>query len=219
MKKLAILLLVSLVMSSWTIRKNTKAALYPGFYEEKPLALLVMPPINNTIYDMADEMLYVTVTEPLCEAGYYVFPQIMTYEFLASESVYDSNPFLESDLKVFKDVLGADAVVFPILEEWNDHFDRIKVGLRYVIRSTSTGKTLFERNCRFVFEEEDDDEEEEDDDDDDFSIEDLDMMATFRKCNKMLFRDLPFGKYHPQHLADSAYATSVRDRNYIVEFK
>ena len=48
MKRLILLLSVVLTLSGCGTASRTRGSLYPGMYEEKPVTLLVMPPINNT---------------------------------------------------------------------------------------------------------------------------------------------------------------------------
>ena len=50
MKKLFIILIAacSLCFASCNTMKHTRGELYPKMYEEKPVTLLVMPPINNS---------------------------------------------------------------------------------------------------------------------------------------------------------------------------
>jgi hypothetical protein len=50
MKRIIPFLLLVLTVSACGITSpdHTRIGLYPGMYEEKPLTLLVMPPINNT---------------------------------------------------------------------------------------------------------------------------------------------------------------------------
>ena len=50
MKKLFIILIAacSMCFASCNTMKHTRGELYPKMYEEKPVTLLVMPPINNS---------------------------------------------------------------------------------------------------------------------------------------------------------------------------
>lgn len=52
---------------------------------------------------------------PLCEKGYYVFSPLLTMELFQSESAYDAEQFIEADLSQFRNVLGADAAMFTII--------------------------------------------------------------------------------------------------------
>ena len=147
MKKYIILGLVSLLMASCSEQVTTRLAQYPKMYEEKPLAIAVMPPINQTNFVEAKDYFYTTLYAPLCEKGYYVYSPMMTMEMFQSESAYDSEQFLNADLSQFRNVLGADAAMFTIIKSWkrNKIGGKLTAGVEYILRSTKTGETLYKR--------------------------------------------------------------------------
>lgn len=146
MKKYIILCLVTLLMSSCA-EKVTRLAQYPKMYEEKPLTIAVMPPINQTQHVEAKDYFYTTLYAPLCEKGYYVYSPMMTMELFQSESAYDAEQFIEADLSQFRNVLGADAAMFTIIKSWKrSHIGgSLTAGVEYILRSTKTGETLYKR--------------------------------------------------------------------------
>ncbi len=148
---------------------------------------------------------------PLCEKGYYVFSPYLTMEMLQSESAYDSEMFLESDLGNFNRVLGADAAIFTIIKSWdrNSLLGYLTVGVEYVLRSTTTGETLYHREGLIQV---------------DTSVNGgggglvgslVNMAATAittamtdkvvagRKCNAFVLSDMPVGKYNASFGQDS----------------
>lgn len=146
MKKYIILSLLTLLMSSCA-EQITRIAQYPKMYEEKPLTIAVMPPINQTQHVEAKDYFYTTLYAPLCEKGYYVFSPMMTMEMFQSESAYDAEQFIEADLSQFRNVLGADAAMFTIIKSWkrNNVGGKLTAGVEYILRSTKTGETLYKR--------------------------------------------------------------------------
>ena len=146
MKKYIILGLVTLLMSSCA-EQITRLAQYPKMYEERPLTIAVMPPINQTNFVEAKDYLYTTLYTPLCEKGYYVYSPMMTMEMFQSESAYDAEMFIDADLSQFRNVLGADAAMFTIIKTWKRDKvgGKITAGVEYVLRSTKTGETLYKR--------------------------------------------------------------------------
>lgn len=146
MKKYIILGLVTLLMSSCA-EKITRLAQYPKMYEERPLTIAVMPPINQTNFVEAKDYFYTTLYTPLCEKGYYVYSPMMTMEMFQSESAYDAEQFIEADLSQFRNVLGADAAMFTIIKSWsrNKVGGSITAGVEYILRSTKTGETIYKR--------------------------------------------------------------------------
>jgi len=146
MKKYIILGLVTLLMSSCA-EQITRVAQYPKMYEEKPVAIAVMPPINQTNHVEAKDYFYTTLYAPLCEKGYYVYSPMMTMEMFQSESAYDAEQFIEADLSQFRNVLGADAAMFTIIKSWSRSKigGKLTAGVEYILRSTKTGETLYRR--------------------------------------------------------------------------
>ncbi|WP_024989427.1 GNA1162 family protein [Segatella albensis] len=147
MKKYIILALLTLLMSSCAEQITTRLAQYPKIYEEKPLTIAVMPPINQTNFVEAKDYFYTTLYTPLCEKGYYVYSPMMTMEMFQSESAYDAEQFINADLSQFRNVLGADAAMFTIIKSWKRYKlgGSITAGVEYILRSTKTGETLYHR--------------------------------------------------------------------------
>jgi hypothetical protein len=189
----------------------TRGVQYAQMYEEKPTSIVIMPPINQTNSVEAKEFFYTTLYMPLSEKGYYVFSPYLTMEMLQSESAYDSEMFLESDLGNFNRVLGADAAIFTIIKSWdrNSLLGYLTVGVEYVLRSTATGETLYHREGLIQV---------------DTSVNGgggglvgslVNMAATAittamtdkvvagRKCNAFVLSDMPVGKYNAAFGQDS----------------
>lgn len=131
MKNILFTLVVAIMLTSCVSTKLTRGQQYAKMYEEKPLTLLVMPPINNTSNVEAKDLLYTSISKPLIDAGYYVIPPFLAMDVLKAESAYDSEMFIESSLMPFRNYFGADAVIFSIVESWakkrvwNQHKDSL----------------------------------------------------------------------------------------------
>jgi len=212
MKKiiLSALLMVSVLSSCST--SQTLGNKYPGMYEEKPLTIAIMPPVNQTTHVEAKDYFYTTMYMPLCEKGYYVFSPYLTMEMFQQESAYDAEYFIDADLSIFKNVLGADAAMFTIIKDWsrNNVGGVLAVDVEYRLRSTKTGQILYQKEGNIKV---------------DTSISGGDggiigalvgMVATAvntavtdkvvagRKCNAYVLSDMPAGKYSPLYEKDSS---------------
>ena len=67
--------IVMLTQTSCTVSISsnlTKGEAYAKMYEENPVSILVMPPINNTNNVEAKDLLYTSISQHIAEAGYYV---------------------------------------------------------------------------------------------------------------------------------------------------
>ena len=201
MKKFVFLCLAVSIISSCGTTKVSRESQYAKMYEEKPLTLLIMPPINNTTNVEAKEYLYTSISRPLVEAGYYVISPLLAMEVLKAESAYDAELFVNGSLDMFLKFFGADAVIFSEINSWSKKGFGVETDLRYFIKSTHTGEILFDRRCQLYL---------------DLRIQsggntafsallDLAMSAintaatehivAARKANYYIFRDIPRGKY------------------------
>ena len=214
MKKYIILGIVTMIMSSCAQQALiTREAQYPLMYEERPLAIAIMPPINQTNHVEAKDFFYTTLYAPLCEKGYYVYSPMMTMEMFQTESAYDAERFLEADLSQFRNVLGADAAMFTIIKSWqrSQIGGSLTAGVEYILRSTKTGKTLYQREGRISV---------------DTSIHTTggglfgaladiaataintaatDKVVAGRKCTVYVLSDMPEGKYGSHYDKDQKY--------------
>lgn len=192
--------------------QKTLSQQYPLMYEEKPLSIAIMPPINQTTHAEAKDFFYTTLYMPLCEKGYYVYSPYLTMELFQQESAYDAELFLEGDLTPFKNILGADAAMFTIIKEWKrmNVGGKLTVTIEYILRSTKTGETLYNREGKITV---------------NTSVKSgvgggigalIDIVATTintavtdkviagRKCNVFVLSDLPAGKYSPNFEKDQS---------------
>ena len=201
---------------------QTRSSLYPGMYEEHPVTLLVMPPINNTANVEAKELLYTSISRPLAEAGYYVIPPSLAMAVLRQESGYDAELFLDKPLKQFHEFFGADAVVFSVIESWAKQGLGINTEIRYIIKSALTDQVLFDRTCNLFLDLSVNSGSSSDSGRSLLSIlVDVaagaintaltDHIEAARKANYYIFRDLPVGKYDNLFLQDQDVSTDPQN--------
>ena len=206
-----------MVTSCGMMNTVTRESQYAKMYEEKPITLLVMPPINNSTNVEAKDLLYTSISRPLVEAGYYVISPLLAMDVLKAESAYDSEMFFDAPLTTFQNYFGADAVVFSVIDTWAKKGMGIETKIRYVIKSAYTNEILFDRSCDLYL---------------DLSIDsgaqgvlgalvDLaasaintaatDHIKAARKANYYILRDIPRGKYSPEHMLDKDTIAEEKD--------
>ena len=218
MKRFIILTMACCLLASCGIGSSyTRGSQYAKMYEEKPITLLVMPPINNSTNVEAKDLLYTSISRPLVEAGYYVISPLVAMDVMKAESAYDSELFFDAPLNVFNNYFGADAVVFSVIDSWNKKGLGIQTKLRYVIKSAYTNEVLFDRSCDLYL---------------DLSINsnsgtllgilvDLaasaintaatDHIIAARQANYFIMNDIPRGKYSPDHMIDKDYSAGSKN--------
>ena len=201
MKKITILAFITIILSSCASQK-TLIEQYPAMYEEKPLTIAIMPPINQTTHTEAKDYFYTTMYMPLCEKGYYVFSPYLTMELFQQESAYDAEQFIDADLSIFQRILGADAAMFTIIKDWkrSNAGGALMVDIEYLLRSTKTGETLYTREGKILVQTTKNNQG---------LIATLivtaltDMVVAGRKCNAVVLSNLPAGKYSSQYGRDA----------------
>jgi len=150
MKKILFLSFIGIALLSGCIStKNLlpKSEAYKDFYEEKPVTVLIMPPINQTANVDAKELFHTTLCTPISNAGYYVIPPFLSMEILKRESAYDSELFLDAPLTKFGELFGADLVLFTIIHKWDKTklLGKISVEIEYIFKSVKTDEIVYQR--------------------------------------------------------------------------
>lgn len=212
-------------LASCATSPGPKGDIYAGIYEEKPVSVLIMPPINKTTSIEAKEYFYSTLTSPIAEKGFYVVPPFISMEILKQESAYDAERFIESPLTKFGQLYGADLALFTIIHKWDKSAltSKVSVGVEYLFRSTKTGDIVYNRRGTIVY-------------DTSIKIDNggllgvlvsaaasaantatTDYVPIARKCNKYTLADLPAGKYNPKFDTDAEEKAGIN--NFTVTLK
>jgi hypothetical protein len=143
------LILLTVVMCSCGAENNliTKKDAFPRMYDEHPVSILVLPPINASTSALAKEYYTTTLAEPISQAGYYVFPLEVVNELLKSEGLYDTETMLKVPPQKFKEYFGADSVMYVKILKWDTSYyvigGDITVSVDFLLKSTKTGETLW----------------------------------------------------------------------------
>lgn len=125
----------------------TKMDAFPKMYEQKPRALLVLPPINESTDAEAKGHYMTTIEMPLALHGYYVFPVELVSEIMKQEGVYDTELLYSMPLEKFYEYFGADAVLYTHIEAWDVSYavvaSTLTVSIRAEIFSTKRSEKLW----------------------------------------------------------------------------
>ena len=211
--KIIILILSLIIINGCAI--ITKGEAFPKMYKEKPVSILVLPPINESTAADAKEYYSTTIAEPLSSTGYYVFPIEIVNEVLKQEGIYDTELIVDLDASKFKEYFGADAVLFTKIIAWNTSYyvvgGNVKVHIAFDLVSTNTGETLWSYNDKLTVDTTADDNElggaaglllqlaatavQT-------AAQDYTPLA--KKVNTTVLKTIPFGIYHTQHGTDQS---------------
>lgn len=217
----AVIGLLAILATSCGSSSRTRGTLYPNMYTQKPVTILVMPPINNTNHVNAKDLLYTSLTRPLAEAGYYVVPAFLSMEVLRTESAYDAELFIDSKLDKFGKFFGADAVIFTVIDVWEKQGFGVRTKIRYIIKSTKNNEVIFDRSCDMYLDLSSYANSSKKDSGWGALLADMavstvktaltDHIEAAYKTNDYIFMDIPRGPYREEHLNDMDDAADNKD--------
>lgn len=211
---LSILLSVAVMFAGCAPKATTKGEEFPLMYEETPLTILILPPMNESTAADAKQYYATTVQEVLSYWGYYVFPYEVTSDILKMEGIYDAELIRSVPLAKFREYFGADAVLFTTIKKWDLSYmvlaSNLTVSIDEELKSTKTDQTLWSYNGTVVV---------------DLSGGDTggglagliakaiitaassamaDYVPYARQANYRALSSFPFGKYHPNFMTDQS---------------
>jgi hypothetical protein len=106
---------------------------YEKFREAKPRSILVLPPINQST-DVRGTYSYLsTVTMPIAEKGFYVFPVAVVDQMMKENGLPSANEMHQASIKKIREIMSPDAILYLTLE---------KYGSTYVVVDSQTTVTV-----------------------------------------------------------------------------
>lgn len=124
MKRLFILLAVLLTGCASNVVKQDLSA----FEAAKPRSILVVPAANKSVDVDAPAYLLTTLTVPLAEKGFYVFPVHTAKTVLEQEGLYEGEQIHQQSPAHLAQMFGADAILYVTINQWD---------AKYVVISTT----------------------------------------------------------------------------------
>ena len=119
--KVCVFLAVSLGLSA-CVQMNNQAA----FGDNPPLSILVIPPNNLSTSVNAPYIYLSTLSRPLAERGYYVFPVAVIDQFLKENGLPTPAEMNSVPLDKLQKYTGADAVLYSEIESWGQVFQVVQ---------------------------------------------------------------------------------------------
>jgi hypothetical protein len=120
---------------------------YTLYRNRVPRSILVLPPLNESTTVEASYTYLSTVTRPLAEGGYYVFPVAVIDAFMKDNGLPHPDEMHGVPLDKIKEVIGPDAVLYVTIEEWGQKYQVIAsvtiVRARARLVDAATGATLW----------------------------------------------------------------------------
>ncbi len=102
---------------------------YSAWLAHPPRSILVLPPINDSVETQASYGCLSTVTRPIAERGFYVFPVAVVDAMLRENGLPTPRDMHAVPLAKLREVFDPDAVLYLTVSDW---------GTRYQILSSTT---------------------------------------------------------------------------------
>lgn len=96
---------------------------YTALKANAPRSILVMPPMNNSVEVTAPYSFLSTITAPLAESGYYVFPVSVIDTFLKENGLPTPAEMNSVPLEKIDEIIGADAVLYVSIDDWGQKYN------------------------------------------------------------------------------------------------
>lgn len=120
---------------------------YSALENSKPRSIVVIPPKNETVEVNASYTFLSTISQPLAEKGYYVFPVSVIDQFFKENGLPSPEEMNEVPLDKISENIGADAVLFVTITDWGQKFQLLAskaiVKSQLKLIDTKTGEVLW----------------------------------------------------------------------------
>ena len=125
------------------------------FLAAAPRSILIVPVVNNSVDITAADYMLSTLTFPLAERGYYVFPINAVKRVLEDDGLADSSLVHSSSTSKLANLFGADAVLYIVIERWDSKYAVLTttttVAVHYQIKDAKTEDVLWENRVSMVY--------------------------------------------------------------------
>lgn len=121
---------------------------YTNFRAHPPRSILVLPPLNETTNVEGTYSYLSTVSRPIAERGYYVYPVAVVDQFLKQNGLPTAGEMHQVPLNKVAEITGADAVLFLDLKQYGSKYQILSsvttVDVLAKLVDTRTGTLLWQ---------------------------------------------------------------------------
>lgn len=126
-----------------------------AFNAQKPRSILVVPPLNNSTQVDAPDSFLSTISVPVAEKGFYIFPVHTVKRVLEDNGLSDAALVHGAPPERLAAIFGADAILYPTINRWDSKYVLLSttttVQLNYRIASGKTGEILWDRDYTMYY--------------------------------------------------------------------
>ncbi len=127
---------------------------YSAYRAHMPRSVLVLPPLNHSVEVNAPYAYLSTITLPLAECGYYVFPVAVVDAVMKENGLPTPGEMHAVSLQKIHEVFGADAVLYTTIESYGQKYQIVSstavIKARVRLVDVLSGATLWEGTAQAV---------------------------------------------------------------------
>jgi hypothetical protein len=98
---------------------------YTNYRAHPPRSILVLPPLNESAALEGTYGYLSTVTFPLAELGYYVFPVAVVDQMMKENGLPTAGEMHQAPLNKIAEITGADAVMYVTLQQYGSKYQLV----------------------------------------------------------------------------------------------
>jgi len=121
---------------------------HSALINNRPDAILVLPPLNSSVEVDASAAILATSTAPLAESGYYVVPVTNMMETFQQNGLFTAADIHAVAPAKLQEIFGADAALYMEIEKYGVRYividSVVEVGVAAKLLDLRTGTTLWE---------------------------------------------------------------------------
>jgi hypothetical protein len=147
MKKALYSVLAALALSACAGAQAPRRDL-SAFEGSRPVSILIVPVLNESVEVTAPDYFLSSVTVPVAERGYYVFPVNAVKRMMEDDGLADAGLVHKAPTTQLAALFGADAVLYVTIKSWTSAYvvlsSTTTVALEYKLADGKTGASLWE---------------------------------------------------------------------------
>src|SRR5208283_6036490 len=120
---------------------------YTALRRADPKSILVVPVVNRSVDVTAPDYFLATISRPLAERGYYVYPVFLVKRLLEDDGLSDADLVQKADPRRLGEIFGTDSILYISIERWDAKYavfsTTVEVEFLYTLKSGRTGELLW----------------------------------------------------------------------------
>ena len=127
---------------------------YSTYREHMPRSILVLPPLNESVEVGAPYLYLSTISQPVAEHGYYIFPVSVVEAYMKDNGLPTAGEMHGVSLNKIDEIIGADAVLYLTIADWGQKYQVLNsqtvVSVEGRLVDVPSGTTLWTGDVKVV---------------------------------------------------------------------